>query len=176
MLMRSLYSAAMTVIVLALVQPGGVRAIEPDAKKMPNAPDAPVLKIPAAPDGPAPKKMPLTSDGSTPDGKKMPLTPDGQVPDRPAKAPEGEAPAPQVLGPNVDHASADCTTCNAHGKHDGTCIKRICAWLTYQPLHQPIMCCKPKPMPCCPPHNYWWFPCGGNVYGGFPAGAVCCGK
>jgi hypothetical protein len=40
-----------------------------------------------------------------------------------------------------------------------TCVSRVWAWLTYQPLNQPNKCCKLSAMPCCPPRNYWFFPC-----------------
>jgi hypothetical protein len=105
----------------------------------------------------------------------MPRTPDGKE-ETPTPAPE-EAPAPNVLGTTepegTEHESAGCST--GARKHDGSCCAKLLAWLTYQPLHQPNKCCKPQPYPCCTPQNNWYFPCTGNVRGGFPASAAGCG-
>ncbi len=52
-------------------------------------------------------------------------------------------------------------------------LARFWDWLSYQPVQRPCHACKGKPMPCCPPPLYTYFPCV-NHNGQCPMGGYGC--
>ena len=52
---------------------------------------------------------------------------------------------------------ADCHGCKQGGAH----LQHLCAWVFYRPPAHCCCNCLPKPVPCCTPPLYTWFPCQG---------------
>src|SRR2546422_567190 len=72
-----------------------------------------------------------------------------------------EAPVPALpessLPSHPPLAPSDCHGCNQGGAH----LQHLCAWVFYRPPAHCCCHCLPKPVPCCTPPLYTWFPCQG---------------
>ena len=81
----------------------------------------------------------------------------------------GTAPAVTAVPFPPSVLPADCPTCeqgHAHG-HNLLC------WLFYHPPAGYCCRCLPRPVPCCTPPLYAWFPCQGFGHGSFETCTSC---
>jgi hypothetical protein len=83
--------------------------------------------------------------------------------------PPAKPPAPT---PAASSASpADCSDC----RHGESHFRHFLAWALYHPPAKGYCNCLPKPVLCCTPPLYLWFPCQG--FGGCGAeGCTSCGE